>query len=65
MAKNGKEAGCPELAKLLSEGEGLPSCKLHVFGHIHEARGAKLDGERVSVNAAMSTDKAIVVDLQN
>lgn len=53
----------------------LESCRLHVFGHIHEANGAEIreGGEddiehvrRVSVNAALpKRGGPIVVDLLN
>jgi len=70
-----KNAGCDVLAARL---EHLSACKLHVFGHIHEAHGAVMEEEkddgvdvstgvrRVSVNAALSSSRqAIVVDLKN
>ena len=45
----------------------LKQCKMHVFGHIHEAHGAVIhEGvERVSVNAAMvgGYGQAVIVDL--
>jgi Icc-related predicted phosphoesterase len=66
----GKKAGCKPLAERLSN---LNHCRLHVFGHIHEAYGAKviapdsIDGtEQVAVNAAMpNSRKAVVVDLRH
>jgi len=73
--RRGKNAGCDVLAARL---EQLPACRLHVFGHIHEARGASIGQEktggddveghvqRTSINAALPSDKcAIVVDLKN
>jgi len=59
-------AGCGVLARRLTE---LESCRLHVFGHIHEARGAEI-GERhkVHVNAAIGSrlgGRPVVVDLLN
>jgi len=73
--RRGKNAGCDVLGARL---EQLHACRLHVFGHIHEAHGVsirelKKDGEdgkddvrRVSINAALRLDKqAIVVDLKN
>jgi len=70
-----KNAGCDVLAARL---EHLSACRLHVFGHIHEAHGAVIEEEkdngvdvstrvrRVSVNAALSSSRqAIVVDLEN
>lgn len=53
----------------------LQLCRLHIFGHIHEAhgtvvtavdRGEGAPAERVSVNAAMSySSPPIIVDLLN
>lgn len=70
--RRGKNAGCDVLAARLTQ---LYACRLHVFGHIHEAHGAVIedglesdDGplKRVSVNAALAHDgRAIVVDLKN
>jgi Icc-related predicted phosphoesterase len=66
--RRGKNAGCDVLAARL---EQLHACRLHVFGHIHEAHGAIIAGEkdrtgRVSINAALPLDKqVIVVDLKN
>lgn len=72
--RRGKHAGCDVLAARL---EQLHACRLHVFGHIHEAHGASIAGEkdqdgandrtgRVSINAALPLDKqAIVIDLKN
>jgi len=73
--RRGKNAGCDVLAARL---EQLHACRLHVFGHIHEAHGASIgeveeDGEdmkdrvrRVSINAALRLDRRIiVVDLKN
>ncbi|KAJ3997214.1 Metallo-dependent phosphatase-like protein [Lentinula boryana] len=69
--RKGKHAGCKSLEKRLTSGE-LQHCRLHVFGHIHEAAGAVIveavDGraERVAVNAAMMhRGKPVVVDLKN
>ena len=59
-------AGCKALKSRL---ENLQDCRMHVFGHIHEAHGALLnvepDGRRlVSVNAALyEGGQAIIVDL--
>lgn len=62
----GVHAGCPTLSTTLDE---LKQCKLHVFGHIHEAHGAIIhEGvERVSVNAAMvgGYGQAVIVDLKH
>lgn len=57
-------AGCRTLSATLGE---LKQCKLHVFGHIHEAHGAHIhaDGESVSVNAAVAGyGQAVIVDLK-
>ncbi|KAF8894418.1 hypothetical protein BD779DRAFT_1500965 [Infundibulicybe gibba] len=64
--KRGKFSGCDRLARRL---DTLDACRLHVFGHIHEAAGARIidnknDG-RVAVNAAMPLAAcAIIVDLK-
>ena len=47
---------------------GSWNCRLHVFGHIHEAYGASVkdgpNGEIVQVNAAIALSrKPIVIDL--
>ncbi|KAK0240553.1 Metallo-dependent phosphatase-like protein [Armillaria nabsnona] len=62
--RRGKSAGCEELAERMND---LEKCRLHVFGHIHEACGASInDGGRVSVNAAMKRKpSATIVDLRN
>lgn len=71
--RRGKNAGSNVLTSHL---EWLDNCRLHIFGHIHEARGALIAERdeskpgggvrRVSVNAAMPNYKrAIVVDLKN
>ena len=67
--KRGKHAGCRTLASRLKE---LTACRLHVFGHIHEANGAQIFREenhvndQVAVNAALfAGGHAIVVDLKN
>ncbi|KAJ4488402.1 Metallo-dependent phosphatase [Lentinula aciculospora] len=69
--RKGKHAGCKNLEKRLASND-LRHCRLHVFGHIHEAAGAviieavKERAERVAVNAAMiHRGKPIVVDLKN
>ncbi|EMD38117.1 hypothetical protein CERSUDRAFT_82338 [Gelatoporia subvermispora B] len=69
VTRKGKQAGCKALAKKL-QSKDLRNCRLHIFGHIHEAHGAvvgKTDGKyRASVNAAMHTGKqAVIVDLKN
>jgi Icc-related predicted phosphoesterase len=48
MTGNGEPVGCDDLLVKLSETD----IKLHVFGHIHEARGIQYDGQRTYVNAA-------------
>lgn len=68
LTKKRKRVGCKQLAaRLLSP--DLAGCRLHVFGHIHEAHGADIAperGGRVSVNAALATGKRpVVVDLLN
>ncbi|KAK0228154.1 Metallo-dependent phosphatase-like protein [Armillaria fumosa] len=62
--RRGKSAGCEELAERMNV---LEKCRLHVFGHIHEASGASInDAGRVSVNAAMKRKpSATIVDLRN
>jgi Icc-related predicted phosphoesterase len=67
--RKGKHAGCELLAARLAT---LDYCRLHVFGHIHDAHGAQLieKGESkeaiIAVNAALrSFGQAIVVDLKN
>lgn len=63
-------AGCAVLATQLNKDE-FNHCRLHVFGHIHEAHGTHVAGlgaagERVSVNAAMpDSEVAVIVDLLN
>ena len=68
--RRGIEAGCQELRERL---EILHNCRLHVFGHIHEAYGAQIRDrvlgdtalEVVSVNAALpDSEQAIIVDLK-
>lgn len=76
--RRGVSAGCPALAKRLDT--SLPHCRLHIFGHIHEARGAVLryrqlgDGlskvvvPTIFVNAAGRGQRGvqpIIVDLLN
>ncbi|KAI0057098.1 Metallo-dependent phosphatase [Artomyces pyxidatus] len=69
-ARRGVRAGCPQLTEALAE---LKDCRLHVFGHIHEAHGAEVQEDpaghtagRVSVNAALPWGgQAVVVDLKD
>jgi hypothetical protein len=70
----GKEAGCQCLAARL---RALKSCRLHAFGHIHDAHGARFGAEGeyfkssnedacVAVNGARSHKHSpIIVDLKN
>jgi len=68
--KRGKQVGCEVLSGKLAQ---LRSCRLHVFGHIHECAGTQISTgdpsrlvDKVSVNAAMAvTKQAVVVDLRN
>lgn len=70
--RKGVAAGCKDLTRRLGN-DDLQQCRLHVFGHIHEAHGAVLQEEsselphgRVSVNAALAYGgQAVIVDLQN
>ncbi|GLB35148.1 putative metallo-dependent phosphatase [Lyophyllum shimeji] len=67
LTRRGKNAGCPHLAEKVKE---LTQCRLHVFGHIHEAWGVDLspeNGRPISVNAAVAYrgSQAIIVDLRN
>ncbi|KAJ7592148.1 Metallo-dependent phosphatase-like protein [Mycena floridula] len=56
-------AGCHALQSRM---EKLPACRLHVFGHIHEAYGAACVEGRIAVNAAVShAPCAVIVDLRN
>lgn len=72
VTKRGAHAGCRDLAKRLAY-EDLRNCRLHVYGHIHEARGAALVGRteqsssgRVSVNAAMPhVPLPIIINLED
>ncbi|KAL4244892.1 Metallo-dependent phosphatase-like protein [Abortiporus biennis] len=63
-----RHSGCKVLASRL-ENKNLSKCRLHVFGHIHEAYGAAIKdnhGGRVSVNAAIhDEDLPVIVDLLN
>ncbi|KAN0128493.1 Metallo-dependent phosphatase [Lactarius tabidus] len=65
QARRGVHAGCKTLSATLGE---LKQCRMHVFGHIHEAHGGLVhsDGQRVSVNAAMEGHygQAVIVDLR-
>ncbi|KAI0362597.1 Metallo-dependent phosphatase [Trametes cingulata] len=72
ITKRGKHAGCPELAERLMD-DDMKSCRLHVCGHIHEARGVAVVGQaeenpdgRISVNAALpSIPLPIIIDLMD
>lgn len=64
--RRGVRAGCGVLARRMKE---LERCRLHVCGHIHEARGAEIgEGHKVHVNAAIGSKmggRPVVVDLLN
>ncbi|KAI0823587.1 Metallo-dependent phosphatase [Trametes gibbosa] len=70
--KRGKHAGCPALAERLNDAD-MQSVRLHVCGHIHEARGVTALGQseqnpdgRISVNAAMPVvPLPIIIDLMD
>lgn len=70
LTKKNINAGCRVLTARLAS-QDLNKCRLHVFGHIHEARGAAVStlnntSERASVNAAMpDIGRPIIVDLLN
>ncbi|GBE81815.1 Metallo-dependent phosphatase [Sparassis latifolia] len=72
LTRRGQNAGCQELAARL-ESRHLCTCRLHVFGHIHEAHGVALGMPtaqnpcgRLSVNAALHhVGQAVIVDLLN
>ncbi|KAI0636539.1 Metallo-dependent phosphatase [Trametes polyzona] len=72
VSKRGKHAGCPALAERFMD-EDLQSCRLHVCGHIHEARGVAVVGQseqnpdgRISVNAALPyVPLPIIIDLKD
>ncbi|KAI1788379.1 Metallo-dependent phosphatase [Ganoderma leucocontextum] len=72
VTKGGANAGCPELAERLAHAD-LKNCRLHVFGHIHEAHGAVIVGQtaqnpdgRIAVNAALPRiPLPIIVDLKD
>ncbi|MCS7078237.1 MAG: metallophosphatase domain-containing protein [Bacteroidia bacterium] len=50
----GKRVGCQDLADVL---EALTSLRLHVFGHIHEARGIHKQRDCIFVNASVLDQK--------
>jgi Icc-related predicted phosphoesterase len=69
VSKRGSNVGCRYLAEKVAS---LKYCRLHVFGHIHEAHGFTIteakgrEGGLVSVNAALAWGgQAIIVDLPN
>ncbi|KAH9852767.1 Metallo-dependent phosphatase [Lenzites betulinus] len=72
LTQRGKHAGCSALAERLKSAD-LQSVRLHVCGHIHEARGVKVVGRseqnpdgRISVNAAMPVvPLPIIIDLMD
>ena len=58
-------AGCPGLAAKVAT---LSALRLHVFGHVHEAFGARVDPTTgvVSVNCAVKWQgQPVIVDLLN
>ena len=72
VTKRGKRAGCTELAAKV---ETLHCCRLHIFGHIHEAFGAHVKMPNVtdetstvglvSINAALpDSEVPIIVDIR-
>jgi Icc-related predicted phosphoesterase len=65
VTKRGKHAGCKYLSDKLSERD-MDRCRLHVWGHIHEARGVRINQNCVQVNAAIAQrGPPIIVDLRN
>ncbi|KAI6043040.1 Metallo-dependent phosphatase-like protein [Pisolithus marmoratus] len=65
--RKGKHVGCQALSSRLKR---LRHCRLHVFGHIHEDAGARVDDvegtHRISVNAAVPlSDKIVIVDMRD
>ncbi|KAJ8507169.1 hypothetical protein ONZ45_g10421 [Pleurotus djamor] len=72
LTRKSMRAGCHCLSHRLTE---LTACRLHVFGHIHEAHGVQRIPassqavERVAVNAAMahlgSRSKPTIIDLKS
>lgn len=70
QSRKGVHAGCKTLAAKV---EQLKPCRLHVFGHIHEANGAHMhqgnsdEGlpDRVSVNGAWGDHSTVIVDLKD
>jgi hypothetical protein len=72
VTSRGKSAGCPFLTEALTT---LTQCRLHVFGHIHEAHGFSVSEKqtlgghaKVSVNGAMRVVRPVlpvVVDLRD
>ncbi|EMD38115.1 hypothetical protein CERSUDRAFT_49511 [Gelatoporia subvermispora B] len=73
VTRKGVRAGCTALAQKMQSSD-MVRCKLHVFGHIHEAHGAALTGDllsptggRISVNAALHSGgrTPVIVDLKN
>ncbi|KAF8610194.1 Metallo-dependent phosphatase [Ceratobasidium sp. AG-I] len=71
VTRHGMHVGCPALRETILD--HLPSARLHVFGHIHEARGVEVhkgpEGrDIVFVNPACGNHKnllPIIVDLKN
>ncbi|KAI0748412.1 Metallo-dependent phosphatase [Daedaleopsis nitida] len=72
LSRKNIHAGCSVLAERL-EHPDLQTCRLHIFGHIHEARGVAVreptpenPSRRISVNAALpNMPLPIIVDLKD
>jgi predicted phosphodiesterase len=66
MMPPGKHEGCEALRARL---DSLPALQMHAFGHIHEAYGTMIQGERLFVNASICNvqyapaNAPVVVDL--
>jgi predicted phosphodiesterase len=67
LCKNGIDAGCEELIKVIRKAKPL----VHVFGHIHESYGVYEDKETLFINAStctysyMPTNRPIVFDVES
>ncbi len=57
----GRHVGCKELLARVREIKP----RVHVFGHIHEARGRFEEGETLFINAATDGGSAFVLELQD
>lgn len=49
--------GCEELE--ITVRYELPELKLHVFGHIHDGRGKKIEGSKTFINASICTEEYV------